>query len=77
MLISCTTFAGQFAFVGASSFILIDGFHVAPTHVAFYFGAAALAIMASSLAGRALLAGASRRAPCSVAARRCSRSAAC
>lgn len=55
MVISCTTFAGQFAFVGASSFILIDGFHVAPSHFAFYFGAAALAIMASSLAGRALL----------------------
>ncbi|MFT3698360.1 MAG: Bcr/CflA family efflux MFS transporter [Kofleriaceae bacterium] len=55
MVISCTTFAGQFAFVGASSFILIDGFHVAPSHFAFYFGAAALAIMMSSLAGRALL----------------------
>jgi DHA1 family bicyclomycin/chloramphenicol resistance-like MFS transporter len=63
MLISCASFAGQFAYISDSPFVLIEGYHVAPSHYGFYFGATALALMLGSLGGGAMLrAGRSPRA---------------
>jgi MFS transporter, DHA1 family, multidrug resistance protein len=55
MFVSCASFAGQFAYVGDSPFVLIDGFGVSPRHFALYFGATALALMIGSLSGRSML----------------------
>jgi DHA1 family bicyclomycin/chloramphenicol resistance-like MFS transporter len=63
MFVSCASFAGQFAYISDSPFVLIDGFHVSPAHYGFYFGATALALMLGSLGGgRMLRAGRSPRA---------------
>jgi DHA1 family bicyclomycin/chloramphenicol resistance-like MFS transporter len=51
----CLSFAGQFAFISDSPFVLIDGFGVSPAHYGLYFGATALALMAGSVLGRRLL----------------------
>jgi MFS transporter, DHA1 family, multidrug resistance protein len=51
-LLVCLTFAGQFAFIADSPFVLIDGFHVSSDAFGFYFGAAALALMLGSMSGR-------------------------
>ncbi len=48
----CLSFAGQFAFIAASPFVLIDRFAVSPDAFGFYFGATALALMAGSVTGR-------------------------
>jgi MFS transporter, DHA1 family, multidrug resistance protein len=55
MFVSCATFAGQFAYIGDSPFVLIDGYHVSPAHFAYYFAATALALMTGSLSGRSML----------------------
>lgn len=55
MLVSCATFAGQFAYIGDSPFVLMDGYHVSARHYAFYFGGTALALMVGSLVGRSML----------------------
>lgn len=55
MFVSCATFAGQFAYISDSPFVLIDGYGVAPDHYGFYFGATALALMIGSLGGGAML----------------------
>jgi DHA1 family bicyclomycin/chloramphenicol resistance-like MFS transporter len=63
MLVSCASFAGQFAYISDSPFVLIDGYGVAPGHYGFYFAATALALMLGSLGGgRMLRAGRSPRA---------------
>ncbi len=51
----CATFAGQFAFVSASPFVLIEGYGVPPQRFGLYFGAIALALMAGSLTSSRLL----------------------
>ena len=55
MLVSCASFSGQFAYIGDSPFILIDGYKVWPSHYAFYFAGCAFALMLGSLGGRAML----------------------
>jgi len=52
MLLACLAFAGQFAFIADSPFVLIDGMHVSPAAFSVYFGAAALALMLGSITGR-------------------------
>lgn len=62
ILVSCASFAGQFAYISDSPFVLIDGYGVAPGHYGFYFAATALALMLGSLGGgRMLRAGRSPR----------------
>ena len=51
-LLVCLSFAGQFAFIAASPFVLIDGLGVSPDVFGFYFGATALALMLGSITGR-------------------------
>ena len=48
----CLSFAGQFAFIADSSFVLIDRFGVSPNNFGFYFAATALALMIGSITGR-------------------------
>jgi MFS transporter, DHA1 family, multidrug resistance protein len=55
-LLACLSFAGQFAFIADSPFVLIDGFGVASDAFGFYFGATALALMLGSVIGRRRLA---------------------
>jgi DHA1 family bicyclomycin/chloramphenicol resistance-like MFS transporter len=63
VFVTCATFAGQFAYIGDSPFVLIDGFHVSPRAYAYYFGGTALALMIGAIAGRGMLrAGRSPRA---------------
>ncbi len=63
MLVSCASFAGQFAYISDSPFVLIEGYGVSEAHYGFYFGATALALMVGSLGGGAMLrAGRSPRA---------------
>jgi MFS transporter, DHA1 family, multidrug resistance protein len=64
-LIVCLSFAGQFAFIADSPFVLIDRFGVAPDRFGFYFGATALALIFGSIIGRRRLA---RDAPARVLA---------
>lgn len=52
-LVATFTFAGLFAFISGSSFILIDTMHISPTVYGICFGVVALGMMAGSLlAGR-------------------------
>ncbi|MEO7732657.1 MAG: multidrug effflux MFS transporter [Kofleriaceae bacterium] len=51
-LLVCLTFAGQFAFIADSPFVLIEGFHISSDAFGFYFAAAALALMFGSMSGR-------------------------
>lgn len=63
MLVSCASFAGQFAYISDSPFVLIDGYGVSARAFSLLFAATALALMLGSLAGGALLrAGRSTRA---------------
>ena len=63
MFVSCASFAGQFAYISDSPFVLIEGYGVSEAHYGFYFGATALALMVGSLGGGAMLrAGRSPRA---------------
>jgi DHA1 family bicyclomycin/chloramphenicol resistance-like MFS transporter len=55
MLISCASFAGQFGYIAASPFVLIEGYGVSPGDYGFYFALAALALMVGSLAGGRML----------------------
>ena len=40
VFVTCATFAGQFAYIGDSPFVLIDGFHVSPRAYAYLLSAA-------------------------------------
>jgi DHA1 family bicyclomycin/chloramphenicol resistance-like MFS transporter len=63
VFVTCATFAGQFAYIGDSPFVLMNGFGVSPRAYAYYFGGTALALMIGAIAGRAMLrAGRSPRA---------------
>jgi DHA1 family bicyclomycin/chloramphenicol resistance-like MFS transporter len=64
-LLACLSFAGQFAFIADSPFVLIDGYGVSSEHFGFYFAAPALALMLGSITGRRRLA---RTAPARVLA---------
>lgn len=54
-LLVCATFAGQFAYVSGSAFVLIDGYGVAPGSYGLYFAVTALALMAGAAASARLL----------------------
>ncbi|MDB4971279.1 MAG: bcr 1 [Myxococcales bacterium] len=55
--IGCATFAGQFAFISDSPFVLINHFGVAPGRYGLYFGATALALMGGATWSSRLLRG--------------------
>jgi len=55
LLIGCASFAGQFAYISDSPFVLIDGYGVAAEHFGFYFGSVAIALMLGSLLGGRML----------------------
>lgn len=55
ILISCASFAGLFAYVAGSPFVLMQGFGVAPNHYGLYFALTAIAIMLGSLSGGRIL----------------------
>lgn len=55
VFVTCATFAGQFAYIGDSPFVMIEGFDVSPRAYAYYFGGTALALMLGAFAGRAML----------------------
>ncbi len=55
MLISCCSFAGQFAYIAASPYILMEGYGVSESHYGYYFALTALALMLGAFAGRAML----------------------
>ena len=55
MLVGCATFAGQFAYIADSPFVLIEGYKVSPDDFGFYFATTAFALMLGSLAGVRML----------------------
>lgn len=57
MLVSSAAFAGQFAYIAASPFVLMDGYGVSSDGYGFYFAATALALMIGSLLGGRMLRG--------------------
>ena len=62
LLIGCASFAGQFAYISDSPFVLMDGYHVSGRAYGIYFGATALALMIGSIGGgRMIRAGRSPR----------------
>jgi DHA1 family bicyclomycin/chloramphenicol resistance-like MFS transporter len=58
ILISCASFAGQFAYIADSPFVYMEGYGVSSQAYGVYFGMTAVALMAGSiLGGRMLRAG--------------------
>ena len=55
LLIGCTSFAGQFAYIADSPFVLMHGYGVSTQAFGIYFGATALALMLGSLTGSRML----------------------
>jgi len=55
LLIGCTSFAGQFAYIANSPFVLMHGYGVSTEAFGIYFGATALALMLGSLTGSRML----------------------
>ena len=55
MLISCASFAGQFAYIADSPFVYMQGYHVSETTFSILFGLTALALMIGSLTGGRML----------------------
>lgn len=55
ILISCSSFAGQFAYIAVSPFVLMEGYHVSANAYGIYFAVTAFSLMLGSLAGRAML----------------------
>lgn len=53
--ISCAVFAGQFAYIADSPFVLIEGYGVSSDAFGIYFAMTALALMLGSLAGARML----------------------
>ncbi len=51
LLIGCLSFAGQFAYIAGSPFVLMEGYGVSTEAFGIYFGATALALMLGSLTG--------------------------
>ncbi len=55
LLIGCTSFAGQFAYIAVSPFVLMHGYGVSTEAFGIYFGATALALMLGSLTGSQMM----------------------
>lgn len=55
ILISCASFAGLFAYVAGSPFVLMQGYGVAAEHYGLYFALTAIAIMFGSITGGRML----------------------
>jgi MFS transporter, DHA1 family, multidrug resistance protein len=55
ILISCASFAGLFAYVAGSPFVLMQGYGVAREHYGLYFALTAIAIMFGSITGGRML----------------------
>ncbi|MEJ7599659.1 MAG: multidrug effflux MFS transporter, partial [Kofleriaceae bacterium] len=55
MLIGCASFAGQFAYIADSPFVLMGGYGVTSDYFGFYFALTALALMLGSLTGGRML----------------------
>ena len=55
MLLGCASFAGQFAYIADSPFVLMDGYGVSADYFGFYFAMTAFALMLGSLSGGRLL----------------------
>lgn len=55
MLISCTSFAGQFAYIAVSPFVLMQGYGASTQAFGIYFGSTALALMLGSIGGSRML----------------------
>jgi DHA1 family bicyclomycin/chloramphenicol resistance-like MFS transporter len=51
LLIGCASFAGQFAYIAASPFVLMTGYGVSKAAYSGYFAATAFAVMVGSLVG--------------------------
>ncbi len=54
-LVFMVTFAGQFAYIADSPFVLLEGYKVSSTAYGFYFGSTALALMLGSMTGGKML----------------------
>ncbi|HEX8118686.1 MAG TPA: multidrug effflux MFS transporter, partial [Pyrinomonadaceae bacterium] len=59
-LTTCFAYAGMFAYVGSSPFVLIDGFGVKEENFGYYFALTALALLVAATVTRSLL---KRRTP--------------
>lgn len=57
ILISCTSFIGQFAYVAVSPFIYLQGYLVSETAFGIYFALTAIALMLGSIVGGRMLRG--------------------
>lgn len=55
ILISCASFAGQFAYIADSPFVYLDGYHVSTDVFGVLFGLTALALMIGALLGGSML----------------------
>lgn len=55
ILISCATFAGQFAYIAVSPFVLMEGYGVPASSYSIYFAVTALALMFGSITGGKIL----------------------
>lgn len=55
MLIGCASFAGQFAYIADSPYVLMEGYGVSTEAFGLYFAATALALMVGSLAGARMI----------------------
>ncbi len=55
LAIGCTSFAGQFAYVADSPFVLMEGYGVSEQAFGLYFAATAVALMAGSLLGARMI----------------------
>lgn len=55
LLIGCFSFAGQFAYIAGSPFVLMEGYGVSTEAFGIYFGATAFALMLGSLTGSRML----------------------
>lgn len=54
-LTTCFAYAGMFAYVGSSPFVLIDGFGVSEENFGYFFALTAVALLVSATVNRALL----------------------
>jgi DHA1 family bicyclomycin/chloramphenicol resistance-like MFS transporter len=55
MLIGCASFAGQFAYIADSPYVLMEGYGVSTNAFSVYFAATAVALMVGSLAGARMI----------------------
>jgi DHA1 family bicyclomycin/chloramphenicol resistance-like MFS transporter len=55
MLVACASFAGQFAYIADSPFVIMGGYGVSPDAYGLYFGSTAVALMLGSIIGGRML----------------------